>query len=178
MEAVNTERTMNVGELRGKPVLASDTAEKLGEVSDVLLHLGEGRVLGIVLRRSSGELGMLETRDFLIGHDAVMASPGSTSRAFEESRGTAEVIPAQKLVGVAVVTDEGRALGRVSEVHISADRPLAVFKVVENPIQSIFKGGYFLRGSIARALSPGGTRMIVPADTLERHAATSAVDAL
>ena len=90
----------------------------------------------------------------------------------------AENIPAQRLVGAAVVTDEGHLLGRVSEAHISADRPLAAFKIGENPIQSIFRGGYFLRSSVARALSPDGSRMIVPADTLERHAATSAVDAL
>jgi sporulation protein YlmC with PRC-barrel domain len=177
MTSVNIERTLNVGDIRGKPVLASDTAEKLGEVADVLLHLGEGRVLGILIRRSSGELGVLETRDFIIGHDAIMASPGAASRTFEGS--TAEQgMPAQRLVGAAVVTDEGRALGRVSEVHISAERPVAAFKVAENPIQSIFHGGYFLRASVARALSPDGTRMIVPADTLERHAATSPADVL
>ena len=170
--------TMNITELRGRPVLASDTAQKIGEVADLLLHLGSGRVTGLLLRMPSGELSLLETRNFLIGDDAVMAAPGSRTRAFDVDTITPDTALANKLVGATVVTEDGKALGRLSEVYVSTDRPQAAFRVAANTFQTILGGGFFLSCAVVRALSADGSRMLVPSDTMERHAASSLSDAL
>jgi uncharacterized protein YrrD len=173
-------KTLNVAsDLKGMAALASDTGEKLGEVTDAIIDPMGGRVLGIALRTSDGERRVISARDFSIGADAVMAPKGSVAHTADmpgDLTGGVEAVG--KLVGTNVVTEDGKLLGRVREVHILADRPQAVYRVAESTLQRFFGGGFYLSGDVPRSYSPDGVRMIVPADTEQRHAASSLTEAI
>jgi sporulation protein YlmC with PRC-barrel domain len=83
-----------------------------------------------------------------------------------------------EMIGSNVVTENGELLGRISEIYIRVDRPQAVYRVTESRIQKLFGGGFFLRGDATRSYARDGARMIVPADTEERYAASSLAEAL
>ena len=168
-------RTMNVEkQLKGMTVLRSDTGDKLGEVSDAIVHPVEGRVVGLIVRTDQGQERAIATRDFFIGKDAVMAEAGARfieEAASEKLEGGVPAIG--EIVGTNVVTDEGKLLGRVSEVHISLEMPRAVYRVTESTLQRFLGGGFYIAGDLPSAYSRDGVRMIVPADTDERHAAVT-----
>jgi uncharacterized protein YrrD len=173
-------KTLNVAsDLKGMAVLASDSGEKLGEVTDAIIHPVEGRVLGITLRTPAGERRVIPSRDFSIGVNAVMTATGSAARTTDttgEWAGGVEAVG--EIIGTNLVTEDGKLLGQVREVHILADRPQAIYRVAETTLQRFFGGGFYLAGDVPRSYSPDGARMIVPADTEARYAASSLAEAI
>ena len=163
---------MNVEKgLKGMTVLRIDTADKMGEVSDAILHPIEGRVIGILVRTGEGPERVLATRDFFIGKDAVMTK--AEARFVDERSGQRMEggVPAiGKIIGTNVVTDNGNLLGRVSEVHISLDTPHAVYCVAESTLQRFLGNGFYIAGDLPITYSEDRVRLIVPADTEERYA--------
>lgn len=168
-------REMNVDkELKGMTVLKTDTGNKMGEVNDAIVHPVEGRVLGLIIRTGEGQERAMAARDFFIGKDAVMATAGA--RFVEEGGDNwlAGGVPALgEVVGTNVVTEDGKLLGRVSEVHISLEMPRVVYRVTESTLQRFLGGGFYIAGDLPSAYSRDGVRMIVPPDTEERYAAES-----
>ena len=168
-------RSMNVEkELKGKTVLRTDTGDKMGEVSDAIVHPIEGRVMGLIVRTEEGQERALAARDFFIGKDAIMATEGA--RFVEEGAGhnLEPGVPALgEIVGTNVVTDDGKLLGRVNEVHVSLELPRAVYRVTGSTLQRFLGGGFYIAGSLPAAYSRDGVRMIVPADTEDRYAVTT-----
>ena len=177
---VNEIRTLNVAkDLRGMPLLAADTGAKLGEIRDAVIQPTEGRVMGVVVRTLDGDDLRLRISDIVIGEDAVMTSGESFERAGDHSSVMAGGFRAvDDMVGSNVVTEDGDLLGRISEVYIRVDQPQAVYRIVESKLQKFFGRGFYLAGAVARSFAPDGTRMIVPADTEERYAASSLAEAL
>ena len=173
-------RTLNVAkDLRGMSLLAVDTGAKLGEIRDVIIQPTEGRVMGVVVRTLDNDELRLRISDIIIGQDAVMTSWESFehagNRASEMSGGARAL---EEMIGSNVVTEDGDLLGRISEIYIRVDKPQTVYRVTESKIQKIFGGGFFLPGDATRSYAPDGARIIVPADTEERYAASSLADAL
>ena len=179
-EARTDKQVVNIeNDLRGKAVLRSRTGEKLGEVADVIIHPTEGRLLGLAIRTPHGEDRALVARDFVIGNDAIMAA--AEARMDEEGfRGMmADGVPASaRLVGSNVVTEDGNMIGRVSEVYITTDTQRVIYRIAESRLKQLFGGGFYMAGDVIRALSPEGGRIIVPADTEQRYAASSIRDIL
>ncbi|MGH9831423.1 MAG: PRC-barrel domain-containing protein [Blastocatellia bacterium] len=175
-------------DFKGMAVLASDTGAKLGEARDVIIHPTEGRLLGVVVRAAEGGERSLSASSFIIGQDAVMVTTTAFRRADERSNELAGGVRAiEDLIGSKVVTEDGTLLGRVSEAHIGVDQPSVagvagvarvVYRVAESTLQKFFGGGFFLPGAAARSYSPEEKRMIVPADTGNRYAASSLAEAI
>lgn len=173
-------RTLNVAkDLRGMSLLAVDTGAKLGEIRDVIIQPTEGRVMGVVVRTPDDSELRLRAGDIIIGQHAVMTSWESFEHAGDRAGEMAGGVRAlDEMIGSNVVTENGELLGRISEIYIRVDRPQAVYRVTESRIQKLFGGGFFLRGDAARSYAPDGARMIVPADTEQRYAASSLGEAL
>lgn len=173
-------KTLNVAsDLKGMTVLTADSGEKLGEVLDALIHPVEGTVLGIVLRTADGERRVIPTQNFSIGVDAVMAVRGSVAQTNNTTGAIGGGVEAVgELVGTNVITEDGKLLGRVREVHILAGHPQAIYRVAETTLQRFFGGGFYLAGNVPRSYSTDGVRMIVPADTEERYAVSSLAEAI
>lgn len=173
-------RTLNVAkDLRGMTLLAVDTGAKLGEIHDVIIQPIGGRAIGVSVRTLDGDELRLRIDDIIIGPDAVMTSWESFAYAGDRSIEMAGGVKAlDEMVGSNIVTEDGDLLGRITEVYIRADKPLAIYRVAESRIKKFFGRGFFLPGDVARSYAPDGARMIVPADTEERYAASSLGGAL
>lgn len=170
-------RTLNViKELKGMPVLTA-RGEDLGQVWDVIVHPTEGNVYGIIIRTPEGRDCGLAARDFFIGASAVMA----VKPAYLNEQGLTELMPdgvyaLRDLAGTKVITEDGQLIGQVSDVYIAADWPQAFYRVTDSVWQRFLGGGFFIAGDVPHAYSPDGLRMIVPADTRNRYAATSLLE--
>jgi uncharacterized protein YrrD len=164
-------RTLDVAsELKGMPVLASNTSKNLGDVVDAIVHPTEGKLLGIALLTPEGEERALALGDFRIGMDAVTAEESALCDPeifFGMLEGGNYVC--REIVGASVVTDDGNLLGRVVDVYIWAEPSKVLYRVAQSTMQRLF-GGFFIAGSVPHSYSRRGLRMIVPADTKERHA--------
>jgi uncharacterized protein YrrD len=160
------------------PLLAADTGEKLGEVRDAIIQPVGGLVLGCVARTAEGDELRLRASDFRIGQHAVMTSLKSFKYAgdyADEMSGGVRAVG--EMVGSNVVTEDGKLLGRISEVYIGAEQPRVVYRIAESTLQKFFGGGFYLAGSMPRSYAPDGARIIVPAETEERYAAPTLADA-
>jgi uncharacterized protein YrrD len=173
-------RTLNVAkDLRGMSLLAADTGAKLGEIRDAIIQPTEGRVMGVVVRTPDNDELRLRIGDIIIGQDAIMTSWESFEHAGDRAGEMAGGVRAlDEIVGSNVVTEDGDLLGRISEVYIRVDKPQAVYRVTESRIQRLFGRGFFLPSVATRSYAPDGARIIVPADTEERYAASSLAEAL
>lgn len=167
-------RTLDLGEIRKMSVLDAGSGERIGEIVDIVVEPTEGRLLGILLRTSEGEEAVLPLASVRIGENAIMAATGAAL----ELRATSAVLKqgvlgAGVLAGANVVTEDGRLLGTVKDVHVLPELGLVAYKVAGGMMQKIFGGGYFIAGDVPVALSADGARMIVPSDTEEKLAAGS-----
>jgi sporulation protein YlmC with PRC-barrel domain len=175
-------KALNVaGQLRGMPVIVPDRAQRLGQVSDAILHPTEGRMLGLVLHSLTGEEQLLKADDFSIcgAVGAVLAEGHSLADAEslkEALSGGVQVC--RELIGASVITDAGRLLGRVSEVHILEEQLWSFYRVAGSKLQELFGGGFFIASNVPRAWSHRGSRLIVPANTPQRQAVSSLAEAI
>lgn len=181
--AGNEARHLNAAkELKGMTVLNAGSGEKLGEVTDALINLAQGptqgQMIGIALRTPEGEMRALASRDFFIGVDAVMAAKEARLETLGQSEALTGGVPAHELVGINIVTEDGKLLGRVSEVYISTGQSQAVYHVAESTLQRFFGGGFYIAGNVPRAYSPDGVRMIVPDDTENSRAIASLAEVI
>jgi sporulation protein YlmC with PRC-barrel domain len=172
-------RNLNVTkDLKGMIVLNTATGEKLGEVTDAIIHPTEGRMIGIALRTPEGEIRALPAENLLIGVHAVMVAKEARFEMPGHSDKLTGGVPAHDLVGTNVVTGDGKLLGRVSEVYISTEQPKVFYHIAESALQRFFGGGFYIAGNLPRAYSPDGMRMIVPDDTENSYAVPSLAEAI
>ena len=165
-------------DLKGMSVLKVDTGRKLGEATDAVVHPLEGKMLGVIVRLPEGGDRILLAADLLIGVDAIMADARARFEEIPSDRLERGVPALGSVVGTHLVTEEGRLVGRVSEVHVSTERPYVVYRVVESTLQKFFGGGFYMPADVVRAYSQDGVRMIVPMDVEDRYAASSLEDAM
>lgn len=134
--------------------------------------------MGLVVRTLEGQELALSTKDFFIGKDAVMATDQARFIVEEAGNSLEGGFPALgEVVGTNVVTEEGKLLGRVSEVHVSLDTPRIIYRVTESTLQKFLGGGFYITGDLPSAYSRDGVRMIVPAETEDRYAVTTIEEA-
>ena len=156
-------------ELVGRPVVTLE-GELLCEVKDVLVHRGEGRLLGFTLR-DTGLLGG-PRKDALnwesvhaLGRDAVMVDataslPGAEEVvARTERRGT-------DVLADRVLTDTGTELGTVTDVVLSvSDGPAGRAEVVGYelaPSEAMGTGSRTVLLPLPAALAVSGENLVVP----------------
>jgi len=165
-------------DVKGRTIISADTAAKLGVIDDVVISPREGVVLGVVVRDEAGNLGILKAQDLVVGDDAVMTVPGARLAGLAGDPPFGEFILASRLNGATVITDDGTALGRISGVFVSRERPLVVYRVAESTLKGLFGGGFYIAGDAPSTVAPDGSRIIVPYDADNRYAANSLEEAL
>jgi sporulation protein YlmC with PRC-barrel domain len=172
-------RTLDLGDLRKMTILDSGSGERMGEIRDAIVHPTQGRLIGVIVKLASGEEAVLPVESLRIGDNAVMATAGAQLEVLSSSPSMRDGVPAStRLVGTNVVTEDGRLLGKVSNIEFLPDLGLAAYKVTGTVLQKIFGGGFYIAGDTPKAFSADGVRMIVPSDTEDRLAAGSVEELL
>jgi sporulation protein YlmC with PRC-barrel domain len=176
---METERTLDISDLKGMPVLAADSGERLGEVTDAIIHPTKGRILGVALKTTDGERRVLDVQEIRIGEDAVMAAPGTRPHAADDVEDLREGVSARDgIIGANVVTAAGKLIGRISGVYVSIDRPRTAYRVTESTLQRWFGGGFFIAGDVPSGYAADRPRFIVPEDIEEIYGGDSITEAL
>jgi sporulation protein YlmC with PRC-barrel domain len=161
------------------PVIQTDTGERLGHVTDAIVDPVTGRLLGITLRTREGNEPAIATSDFIIANDAIMSAEGALCEKEElHAEHRRDPCTCSELLGASVVTDQGRWVGRVVEIHISIERPRTVYRLVESGFQALWGRGFFMPGNAPRAYSRGGSRLIVPDATGARCTAATPAEVI
>ncbi len=158
-------------QLPGLPVREEGTTQAAGLLADIIVHPGNGTVLGMIVRTTHGELRGLATRRLQISDGGIVISLGTV---FDPDHLNGPLTGGAKacgeLIGISVVTEEGKLLGRISEVHLAPESMQVVYRVSSSRLQQFFDHGFFIAGDIVHAYSRTGARLIVPARTKELHA--------
>jgi sporulation protein YlmC with PRC-barrel domain len=172
-------RILNVEkDLKGMSVIKVDSGSKMGEVTGAVVHPIEGKMLGVIIRTSEDKGRILLTENFFIGADAIMADAKARFEEIPSPKLEGGVPALAAIIGTNLVTEEGRLVGRVSEVHISTKKPFAVYKVAESTLQIFFGGGFYIPAYAVRAYSDDGVRMVVPANIEDGYGTSSPEDAM
>jgi sporulation protein YlmC with PRC-barrel domain len=167
------------GQFRGIPVISSEGGDKLGEVLDVIVHPADGAVLGLIVRNPEGGNRVLSTTDFFIGTDAVMVTRGAQFSGEDIVKTMSEGLYALRdIVGTNVISENGKLLGRVSEVHLLVTAPMVIYRIAGSRMQRLFGKGFFIPGDLPLSFSHDRTRMVVPASTEDRFADLSLIQVL
>jgi sporulation protein YlmC with PRC-barrel domain len=173
------ERTLDISDLKGMSILAADSGERLGEVTDAIIHPTKGKILGIRLTTADGERRVLGVQEIRIGEDAIMAAPGTHPHAADDVEELREGVSAgDGIIGANVVTAAGKLIGRISGVYVSIDRPRTAYRVTESTLQRWFGGGFFIAGDVPSGYAADRPRFIVPEDVEETWGADSLTEAL
>jgi sporulation protein YlmC with PRC-barrel domain len=155
-------------QLKGGVVIDANTARKQGNVTDVLINPDNGVVMALLFRTLSGDEHALAPEAFHIHSEAnaviafgePIADPAELRKMLEKG------VQAQgELVDSAVVTNDGRLLGRVSGVFLQTEPMRAIYHITSSEWQRLFGGGFYLAGNAPCAYSRAGARLITPADT-------------
>lgn len=161
--------------LKGMSVLQSSSGARLGTISNLVVNPADGGLLGIVMTRPDKEARAIAIGDVHLGDDAAMVADGSFLPV-DFSGAFAGGALATELIGAKIVTEDGRLLGRVTQVHVRPEPRGVVYRVAESALQRVFGGGFYISGAYLKAYSREGKRMIVPLDVKEKHAKKSLKD--
>lgn len=169
VEVMSADGRLNLeDELVGRSVFLTRTSTRLGKVSDALVNPTKGTFIALSFRTAEGQERWLAPGDFRIGPDTVLAVENDTldQKDFREGQ-TVAAYACRELIGAKVVTDDGRLLGHISEVQISAEDAKVFYRVTNSKIEQILSRGFLMAGDAPLAYFRAGLRLIVPAN-LER----------
>ncbi len=158
-------------QLKKMAVVIADRDEKLGQITDLIIHPTNGSVPGLIIRTFSGTIRAVAAEDFFIfsSKNVVMVLPGALSDQISawEKMG-AGVGVCREIIGARVVTELGKNLGYVCEALLVEEPLQVIYRVVESRWQKWFGAGFYMAADIPNAWSHTGRRLLVPADAAER----------
>ncbi len=179
---MNPETILNLTrELNGMPVVRLEGRQPVGVVTDAVVHPTDGVVLGLVVTDVERKEWVLRASDCFVYREQrlVLVTPDAWDEMQEmppSFPGSARVH--ENLLGIEVVTQGGKSLGRVVEVYATEGELRTIYRVATSRLRLFVRGGFFVPGDLPLAWLEKGARLIVPADTMERETFSSLEDAL
>lgn len=149
---------MRARELFGRPVVTLDGAEAVAEIKDVLFDHAEAAVVGFTLNGRGRFAGPLKvvlpwSRVAALGRDAVMVADREALGPPDDAMAAAGRARDRDVVGTTVMTDSGRALGRVRDLVLEVHEDARVI-------------GFEVEGDQPAQLIPVGDTIAVSGQTL------------
>lgn len=174
----STAHISSIDTLTGRAVLSRATANKLGQIHDLIIEPVKGSLAGIAVNMLDGNLYYVEAGEIhSIGPDAVMVNSDRSALRAEESPVKALPLALNKLVGVDVITEGGKVLGQVANIFIHlAEEPVLIYEARSSILDKLLGRSLFFPASQGHAFSADDARLVVKEDTEEK--AQSTLDAL
>lgn len=162
----------------GRTVLSRATANKLGQVHDLIIEPVKGVLSGIAVNMADGSLHYVEASEiYSIGPDAVMVNNDRSAIPPEGSPVKDLPLALNKLAGAEVITEGGKVLGQVASVFIHlTEEPVIIYEVRSSIIDKLLGRSLFFSASQGHAFSADDARLVVKEDTAENAEGT--LDAL
>ena len=161
-----------IDNLIGRSVLSFATANKLGQIADLLIEPLSGELAGFVVHRlnSGGEalVSILDVRG--IGPDAVMVE-GDESLVLTDASPLNPLPRAKRdLAGVKVVTEKGLLLGKIASLFLWIDkRPAFIYEVRSSLLDLLLGRAFYFAASLGCAFSDDRSTIVVSGDPNEMY---------
>ncbi len=145
----------------GLSVISIAEGVDLGRVSEVVVDLAEGTVVGVIIASGADEKGVLVDDIAVIGPDAVMIADTSKTQDLAKVPTLADKRRPAAEKPMTVVTASGVKLGALAEVHVSPDTKQVVsYEVSGGPVRDLTDGTLSL--AVAEGMVHGPDTVIVP----------------
>jgi uncharacterized protein YrrD len=154
--------------LIGRSVLSLDSANKLGEVYDIVVHPTAGDLIGLCVQIPDQSLLLVEQEEIhSIGPDAVMVQSDHSLEPVDQSPLKSLPLAKNGLIGVEVVTEDGKSLGEIANIyfHLENTSGFFIYEVRSSILDKILGHSLYFPASFGRAFADDGTRLVVSNDT-------------
>lgn len=168
MAATDTLHTIDF--LFGRTVLARETANKIGQIYDLIVDPLKGELGGLAVRRVDQSLSLIEYGEiYNFGPDAVMVNSDGSAVPVAISPLNRAPLAKSHLMGAKVLTEGGKLLGQIANIyiHLAPVSPL-FYEVRSSLLDKLLGHTLFFPASMGCALSEDGTRLVVSDDTTEK----------
>jgi uncharacterized protein YrrD len=156
--------------LIGRTILSRATANKIGQVHDLIVDPVKGELAGLSVQMPDESLRLIEYKEvYSFGPDAVMINSDEAAIAVQDSPLKASPLAKHNLIGVKVITEGGKLLGQVAHVYIHlAETSLFVYEVRSSLLDKLLGHTLYFPASWGCALSEDATRLVVSNDAAEK----------
>jgi uncharacterized protein YrrD len=157
-----------IDDLIGRTVLSVETANKLGQVDDLIVHPTKGEMLGLSVQLSDQSHFLVNNEEIHnIGPDAVMVQSDQSLVSPDQSSLKAFPLAKHNLIGVKVVTEDGKLLGEIANVyvHLEETKSLFIYEVRSSILDKLLGHALYFPASFGCAFADDSSRLIVSNDT-------------
>jgi uncharacterized protein YrrD len=154
--------------LIGRPVLSVDSANKVGEVYDLIVHPTEGELIGLCVQVLDQSLLLVDQDEIhSIGPDAVMVQDDESLVPANQSPLKAFPLAKNNLIGVEVFTEDGKSLGEIASIyfHLDDNSSLFIYEVRSSILDKILGHSLYFPASSGCAFADDATRLVVSNET-------------
>ena len=147
----------------GRPVVCVESANKLGQVEDLVVDPVTGRLAGFSIKTPQDTQVLVDLEGIHgIGPDAVMVERDESLLPPEHSLIRGLPLARKQLLGVKVITEDGQLLGEIRNLYVHEnDTALFIYEVGSSILDKLLGNAVYYPASEACAFSEDGTRLIV-----------------
>lgn len=167
---IQTGNINSIDVLIGRTVLSCSTANKIGQVHDLIVDPEKGELSGLSIQLPDASLRLVDCREVQsFGPDAVMVKRDESATPVPDSPLRALPLAKHNLAGVKVITEGGKLLGRIANVYIHlAETSLFIYEVRSSLLDKLLGHSFYFPASWGHALSGDATRLVVSNDAVEK----------
>jgi uncharacterized protein YrrD len=157
--------------LIGRVVLARETANKLGQIYDLIVDPLKGVLGGLAIRMPDQSLSLIDAQEiYSFGADAVMINSDRAALPVQDSPLKQSPLARTVLMGAKVLTEGGKLLGQIANIyiHLAPEESLLFYEVRSSLLDKLLGHTLYFPASWGRALSQDGKRLVVADDTSEK----------
>jgi sporulation protein YlmC with PRC-barrel domain len=170
MTATGQIRTIDF--LIGRVVLARETANRLGQIYDLIVDPLKGTLGGLAVRMPDQSLSLIDAQEiYSFGVDAVMINSDLSAMSVQDSPLKYSPLARTVMMGAKVLTEGGKLLGQIANIYIhlapEEESPL-FYEVRSSLLDKLLGHTLYFPASWGRALSQDGKRLVVADDTPEK----------
>ena len=153
--------------LIGRAVLSVESANELGHVYDLVVHPIKGELVGLSVQISD-QSQVLVSQDEIhsIGPDAVMVNSDQSLVALDQSPIKGFPLARNNLIGVEVITEDGKRLGEISNVYFHlGESSVFIYEVRSSILDKLLGHAIYFPASFGCAFADDATRLVVSNNT-------------
>jgi len=161
-------KIQGIDDLIGRTVLSVETANKLGQVHDLIVHPTKGEMVGLSVQLSDQSHFLVNNEEIhSIGPDAVMVQTDQSLVSPEQSSLRAFPFAKNNLIGVKVITEDGKLLGEIANiyVHLEETTSFFIYEVRSSILDKLLRHALYFPASFGCAFADDSTRLVVSNDT-------------
>ncbi len=158
----------HIDDLISRPVLSLGSANKLGQVHDLIVHPTNGEMVGLSVQASDQNNFLVNKEEIhSIGPDAVMLQSDRSLVPPDQSQLKTFPFAKNGLVGVKVVTQDGKLLGEIANVyvHLEVANSLFIYEVRSSILDKLLGHALYFPASFGCAFADDASRLVVANDT-------------